>query len=48
MVYRGRRSDVSMECATMVSQTHFVTGDMNGSLNVFAADKKKSIYSVKV
>ena len=48
MVYRGRRADMSMECAAMVSQTHFVTGGVNGSLNVFAADKKKSVYSVKV
>ena len=39
---------MSLECATMVSQTHLVTGGMNGSLNVFAADKKKSVYSVKV
>ncbi len=40
--------DVSMECCTMVSSTYFLTGDMNGSVNMFTADKKKSVYSVKV
>ena len=40
--------DVSMECCTMISSTYFLTGDMNGSVNMFTADKKKSVYSVKV
>ena len=35
--------DVSMECCTMVSSTYFLTGDMNGSVNMFTADKKNNI-----
>lgn len=48
MVYRGRRMDQSIECCSMASYQHFITGDVNGSVNLFSADKKKSIYSVKV
>ena len=48
MVYRGRRMDVSMECCSMISSTYFLTGDMNGRVNMFTADKKKSVYTVKV
>lgn len=48
MVYRGRRLDQSIECCAMASYQHFVAGDINGSLSLYSADKKKSIYSVKV
>lgn len=48
MVYRGRKMDQSIECCSMASYQHFITGDVNGSVNLFSADKKKSIYSVKV
>ena len=48
MVYRGHRLDQSIECCAMASYQHFVTGDMNGSLSLYSAEKKKAIYSVKV
>ncbi|KAK8826506.1 hypothetical protein WA538_005969 [Blastocystis sp. DL] len=46
MVYRGRRGDLSMECCAMVSPTAFLAGDMAGSLALFAADKKKPVFTL--
>lgn len=46
MVYRGRRSNLSMECCAMVSAASFLAGDMAGNLSLFAADKKKPVFTL--
>ena len=46
MVYRGRRDALSMECCAMVSASAFLVGDMAGSLRLFAADKKKPVFTL--
>ena len=48
MVYRGKKSNMSMECCSMVSLQNFVSGDVTGALSLFAMNKKKPVYSVPV
>lgn len=48
MVYRGKKASLSMECCSMVSLQNFVVGDAVGSLSLFAASKKKPVFTVPV
>eukprot|EP00055_Hartaetosiga_balthica_P007332 m.25027 g.25027 ORF g.25027 m.25027 type:complete len:545 (-) comp5723_c1_seq1:164-1798(-) len=41
LVYSG--SGVSMDCLTMVSEFHFVTGNQNGSISLWDMNKKKAV-----